>query len=160
MAKVTRQVIKSSANGLNNLFLLDNLDLKIGWFEGNAYENGNTVATVAAKHEYGLGVPQRSFIRPTMAAYHARWRWMWEHGAKAILNEAETPESFLTKLGEDARGGIQDGIRAVKSPPLAPSTIAARKDKMADTATTGLLTKPLIDTSQMISTVTYKIEAN
>ena len=160
MAKVKRTVIKSSANGLHNLFLLDNLDLKAGWFEGNKYEDGQTVAAVAAKNEYGLGVPERAFLRPTMAAYRERWRWMWEKGAKAILDETETPESFLTKLGEDARGGIQDGIRAVKSPPLAPATIAARKAKLADKATTGLLTKPLIDSSQMISTVSYVIEKN
>jgi hypothetical protein len=97
-------------------------------------------------------------MRPAMQNNLNQYQTIAARSAKAILNGAMTAGQAMGLLGEQARANIQLAIRNVKSPPLKPATVAARRRKYANKNVTGLLTKPLIDTGLMLATVTYVVE--
>ena len=57
--------VSSDFSGMDKLLksLTAKKYIKAGVIEGGTYDNGETVAGVAAQHEFGLGVPQRSIIK-------------------------------------------------------------------------------------------------
>jgi hypothetical protein len=68
-------------------------------------------------------------------------------GAKAALNGSVSPEAVLDAVTLKAAGDVGKAIRAVTSPALKPMTI---KRKGFD--------KPLVDSGQMLQSVTGKVE--
>jgi hypothetical protein len=136
---------------------------KVGWFENSRYPDPPhiQVAYVATIQEYGSpanNIPPRPFVRPTIIAKQKEWSEIAEKGAKAILNGGQTIDNVMEGIGLKAAGDIRKAITLVVSPPLKPATIAARLRKRANKKVTGLLTKPLIDTGLMLSTLTNTVE--
>lgn len=132
---------------------------KVGFFESAKYNDkkGTPVAYVAAIHEYGSapqGIPARPFFRPTIAREGAAWGVAFGKGAKAIVKGNQTPFSVMDAVGQLAAGDVKRTIADLQSPPLDPDTIAARRRRYKDKKTTGNLTKPLVDTSIMVDSVT------
>jgi hypothetical protein len=159
MAKVTRSgpgfnALKDRANEISKPHLI------VGWFGSNRYDEKTTVASVAAIQEYGTpNIPARPFIRVAMANNEQRWARMLEKGSRAVLLGNETPDSVLEKMGMEAQGQVQKIISLISAPPLAEVTVKRRLRRMADKKTVGSLTKPLVDTGQMLATVTYEVRS-
>lgn len=160
LAKVTR-----SGSDFGKVLIaakeLEKLDLMVGWLESARYDDNTPVAGIAAVHEFGVpakGIPPRPFIRPTVSQNQAQWMKLIESGAKAILAGNETAASVMEKIGLLSSSQIKTAISAVSTPALKDSTIKARKRGKADKKTTGALTKPLVDTGTLLTTVTYKVQ--
>lgn len=116
-------------------------------------QKSETVVQIAAKHEFGEGVPQRSFIRSSFDENVARYRDASRNAFAATLRYAIknrdgnwTPKTStaLKRLGLLVEGDIKKKIAAGIPPPLTPYTLA-RKGKNKTT--------PLIDTGQMRASI-------
>jgi hypothetical protein len=106
-----------------------------------------TVAQLAEIHEYGLGVPQRSWLRGYLdentpeinRVRSALWRQM--------IDLKISTETAANRLGAYLVGGIKKRIAAGIAPPNAPSTVRRKGSS-----------KPLIDTGQLRSAINYRTE--
>lgn len=151
------------------------VSVSVGFFPGAKYEDGTPVAGVAAVHEFGIGVPARPFMRPTIAA-NAQPGGRWSQAIVQTLESGKTLEQAAHALGNFARGDIQAAIAAVTSPPLSLLTLQARKHRKDGGKVTGktlgelsrardagppdvsgVSTKPLVDTRIMLPSVQYEV---
>lgn len=107
---------------------------------------GLTVLDVAAFHEFGLGVPERSFLRGYVDENQARIRGMIKSIATLIEQGKLDQNVALERLGMTIVGEIQKRIAQGIPPPNAPSTIAQKGSST-----------PLIDTGQLRSSITHKV---
>lgn len=139
---------------------LNKLNVFLGWLESSRYDDNTPVAAIAALHEYGApkaNIPSRSFLRPTQENKRQDWVAIIRAGAKAILEGKMVARDVMEILGQAAVGDIQQAIKAVTSPPLKPSTVAAKRRKKANGKKVGYLNKPLIEEAIMINSVTYLV---
>lgn len=126
-------------------------ELRVGILEdkGSARAEGDdklTVADVATFNEFGLGVPERSFIRawydeqlePNKAAFRAL--------QAQVVRGAMTQERMFQLLGLKFQAEIQKRISDGIAPANAPSTIAQKGSS-----------KPLIHTGQLRASITYEV---
>ena len=67
-------------------------------------------------------------------------------------------EKAMEQLGMMVEGDIAKAIATVDGPPLAESTIKAKKKPYKDQKTTGSLTKRLVNTGQMLNALSHKVE--
>jgi len=152
-------------------FLKTDKVLKVGWTKKNRYheeQGGQYVAEVAAQNEYGvpyLRIPARPFMGPAVIKNSFKWMAIVKTGAKDVIEGNKHIETVLDEIGAVAAFDIKKAITAVTSPPLAPSTIQARFDRLTSKSAkrrgiTKTLEKPLIDTGLMFASVTHVIEAN
>lgn len=118
---------------------------------------GELVGTVAARNELGAGVPARPFIRPTIDKEHTNWAKLFTKLCERSIDGKIKPQDILETIGKKASENVQDTITKVFSPPLSEETIARRVHKYKNTAKIGNLTKPLVETSLMISSCTYDV---
>lgn len=136
---------------------LQRREIQIGFFETAVYPDGTPVAYVAAIQEFGSGpIPPRPFLRPAAADNKDKWGKLAASGIKAALREAIQLDDALGQVGFVAAGGVQNAIKAVQSPGLADSTI--RNRRMRTTKNKNRSIKPLVDTGQMLQSVTSKVE--
>lgn len=132
---------------------LDGLVGKTGWFETAKYADGTPVAYVATIQEMGYpegGIPARPFLRPTAAEKGApggEWSQVAAAGARAALNGKTTAAAALEALTLKAAGDVGKTIVSITTPALSPRTIAAKG-----------FSKPLVDTGQMLQSVTGVVE--
>lgn len=129
---------------------LSKLRVKVGLIgaEGAAEHpgaDGFTVAAVAAVHEFGHGVPERSFLRSTMVEQRARFLGLLKAVGAKVAGGAE-PRALLALVGEAAKGAVQRKIVDGPFRPLHPKTIERKGSS-----------RPLIDTGQMRQSVTYAV---
>lgn len=109
--------------------------------------DGLTMSELGEIHEFGLGVPRRSFIADwadeTIEKKKAQIRAM----AKAVVQgKIESVEIGLERLGNLYVAEVQARIVAHIPPPLAESTIARKGSST-----------PLVDTGQLKSAITYRV---
>lgn len=176
----------------NSLKTLKNKVGKVGWFEKSKYppekviENGKhvysffpvSVAEVAATQEFGYPdrkIPARPFMRPTIERQSNNWKKIALIESKKIIKGTSTIEKMMELIGQNARSEIQKSIKQVYSPPLAYSTIQARRHKYLNDEELSektiksrkrrikksippALEKPLIDTGLMLATVVNTVE--
>lgn len=102
-----------------------------------------TVADVARWAEFGIGQPQRSWLRGTVAARRAQIEERMRIESRAVLEGKRTQEQALSRLGVFIVGLIQERIAAGIDPPNAQATI----DRKGSST-------PLIDTGQLRSSIT------
>lgn len=141
----------------NALRELDGVEAKTGWFETAHYEDGTPVAYVATIQEFGApkaGIPPRPSMRPAVAQYAPKWLDAMQHGAKAVVNGQMTASDALERVALLAAGHVRKKIREVETPALKPATIAARRANKSGARSE----KPLVETGQMIQSVTGKVE--
>jgi hypothetical protein len=118
----------------------------VGFMRGATYPDGTSVALVAAINEYGrskVGQPPRPFFRNMIAAKQKEWG---PATAKLLVAHQYDAKAVLTAVGEAVEGQLKASIDEFVSPPLKPSTIAAKG-----------FDKPLIDTGEMRKSVTYQV---
>ena len=117
----------------------------VGFIDNATYPDGTPVAAVAFWNEYGkLGQPARPFFRQMIAKESNTWAPKMARLAKATDYDGD---KVLALMGEDIKGALQQSINDFSSPGLAASTIEAKG-----------FAKPLIDTSVMLNSITYKVE--
>ena len=121
--------------------------VSVGFMEGATYPDGTPVPAVAFWNEFGVperGQPPRPYFRRMIAAESPTWA-----GKMARLAEGTNYDGprVLALMGEDLKGALQQSINDLTDPALAPSTIEAKG-----------FAKPLIDTSHMLNSVTYKVD--
>ena len=111
---------------------LGKFKLMVGWLESAMYDDGTPVAGIAAVQEFGSpsrNVPPRPFMRPAISGSKSKWRKLVEKSAKSIIEEGDTAESAVEKLGLVAAANIKNEIVQGSHEPLSPVTIALRKHK-------------------------------
>lgn len=110
-----------------------------------------TLVEIAAIHEFGLAepdIPRRSFITDWADENAERHKGQLRTMAKAVIKGAVESESqALERLGNLYVGEVQKRIAEGIEPPLAESTIKRKGSS-----------KPLIDTGQLRSAVTYLVK--
>lgn len=118
--------------------------------EADAREEGGelTVGEVASQHEFGLGVPERSWLRGWFDENIDRIHEDLRKVTQKILKLELTKEQALQLLGVKYVAEIQKRIVAGIEPPNAPSTIKAKGSST-----------PLIDTGQLKSAITFVLKA-
>lgn len=129
--------------------------VQVGWFETSKYEDGTPVAYVATIQEFGHGaIPARPFMRPTMQQQREEWKNTLKKGFRRVVNDQMEAEEMLLAFGLSAAGDVASSIEAVTAPPLSQVTLEARQSKKK---TEGVSKKPLVDTGQMIQSVTAQV---
>lgn len=115
-----------------------------GIFPESRYPDGTHTAAVAQAHEFGLGVPERPFMRQAMPAIVRRVRRIIaERGLTDVDN------ATLEAIGQAAAEELRRSAEALTTPPLSRSTVRARQRK-------GRRVNPLIDTERMGESITHR----
>jgi hypothetical protein len=109
-----------------------------------------TIGEIAEIHEFGLGTaPRRSFLAGWVDENQNEIREVVNKGASALVSgKLAGPLQFLNQLGAWAVGSIQKRMTENIPPPLAPETIRRKGSSVA-----------LIDTGQLRSSITYRVDA-
>lgn len=108
-----------------------------------------SLVEVALLHEFGAparGIPQRSFIRATIDEHAAEIRTLLTATAARALEGLITPQQALDQVGAKVAGWVQTRITAGIAPPLKAATIARKGSS-----------KPLVDSGQLKSAITWKV---
>ena len=118
--------------------------LEVGFMSGATYPDGTPVPLVAALNEFGHGkVPPRPSFRNMIAAKSSTWG---PAAARVLAQSNYDVRVTLDLVGQGIAGQLQQSIRDLWAPPLAPSTVRRKG-----------FSKPLIDTGQMLNSVTYRV---
>ena len=115
---------------------------------GAAHEEavGMTVAEVAEKHEFGIGVPRRSWLLDYVDATEEMARRRLRSVLEAVTQRKAPLAPGLEQFGQITVGEIQQRIADRIDPPLSEATIAAKGSDV-----------PLINTGQLRSSITYVV---
>ncbi len=105
-----------------------------------------TILDIALFNEFGLGVPERSFIRAWFDSASKENKEALERALKLVLKGGKTLPEALELVGLRFQGQIQKFIAAGVPPANAPATVAQKGSS-----------KPLIDTGQLRDSVTFKV---
>jgi len=125
--------------------------LKVGILGGAAYPDGTPAAMIGAIHEFGRGhVPQRSFLRSTMAEKHKEWAEAAGLMLKANSGDFQKALMFAGELAaKDVQAKIAEGR---VGPGLKEATIAAKAKKGKQYP--GI---PLVDTGVLMEAISYEV---
>lgn len=125
--------------------IADGPNVKVGVF-GNVEK--------AAAHEFGTEtVPERSFIRSTFEKKQPELAKMTAKIAKKVFEGGMEVEKGLSLLGEWGANECKNTIRNGPDPdwPALSSAYAEKKEAAGKTTV-------LVDTGEMINSITYKVE--
>lgn len=151
--------------------------VQVGIPSGKFYEDGTSVAYVAAIHEYGAPeakIPARPFFQPTIQAKKSEWVAILKQGVKQVANGSASAEDALDLVGITASKQIEETVANIYAPALSPVTVLLRKWRKDGRTITGKTVgeaaaairagedpgsdnKPLNDTGYMISQITYAV---
>lgn len=122
---------------------------KVGVLGRNDNRSGDELGNVelAIVHEFGLGVPKRSFLRAAHDRMAKQWAALMEKQLVPLLVRGKLDvKKALDILGvrasADVKGFIQNGTYLT---PLAPSTIAAKGSSA-----------PLIDSARLLNSIDHQ----
>lgn len=127
----------------------DSKNVMIGVTGTTNGERGN--AMIMAVHEYGAQdgrIPERRPIRLTMENNADKYARRFQRGLDKVLKDEMSVNTALKSIGEEAAGDVKITIMNGLTPPLADSTVRARKDN-SDT--------PLYDTGELVNSITYEV---
>lgn len=129
--------------------LYNKKDVMIGVTGTTNGERGN--AFIMAIHEYGTQdgrIPERRPIRLTMENNQEKYAHRLQQGIDKVLVDEMDIMTALNSIGEEVAGDVKITISNGLTPPLADSTVRARKDN-SDT--------PLYDTGELVNSITYEV---
>ena len=110
------------------------------------YPDGTPVARVGFQNEYGIGVPERSFMRSTLKDNNSKYKQLMEKAIVDAIKGKRKIKQSLGRIGNKVSSDIKQKIVAIQSPANAESTIAAKGSS-----------NPLIDSGHMKNSVTYEV---
>jgi hypothetical protein len=148
--------IRKKDNGANEL--LRRMDrrgeVRVGFIgadamAGHEEAEGLTVVDVATKHEFGLGVPERSMIRKPTDEREPLIKQNIRQAARWYAKGDKTLTQALDLFGLWLVGELKENIQAGIAPPLSERR---KREKQAG----GGPSTPLINTGQMISSLTHE----
>lgn len=96
---------------------------------------------------WGGPIPPRPFLLNAMRKNRAKYLEAMRVSAKKIIRGEVATRTILNKLGILAQGDVQQEITDLRSPPNSPTTIRIKGSS-----------NPLIDTGEMRSKVTWKVD--
>ncbi len=109
-----------------------------------------TVAQVAEWAEFGIGQPQRSWLRGWVDANKDEINERVDHEMGQVLRGRRTEEQALKRLGVWLQGQCQLNLANHPDNGLAPNAPSTVRQKGSST--------PLINTGQLRSAISHKIE--
>jgi hypothetical protein len=126
---------------------LAGLEIKVGFQGDETYDDGTSVAEVAAYNELGTSdIPARPFMKQSFEKHEKELQTACDQ-LNASLAAGQTAERVLDALGVFVKGLVQDEIVEGGFTPNAPSTIKKKGSE-----------QPLIDTAHMRQTVNYVVK--
>jgi len=136
------------ADLVKTIFAMGSPKVSVGIHEEDgAHDHGGmTVVDLASIHEFGLGVPERSFIRAWFDENEDRAKEAMRRLLVSVLEGKNKPEQAVEKFALWVVGEMQARIARGIAPALAESTIASKGSSV-----------PLIDTGQLRSSISYEI---
>jgi hypothetical protein len=113
--------------------------------KGEGEDAALTNAELALIHEFGLGVPERSFLRAAFDKNHPKYLEHLQKLVRAVYGGKMTIERALGLVSQEAASDMRNLIRtgAGVPPPNSPATIARKGSS-----------RPLVDTGQLINSIT------
>jgi hypothetical protein len=119
--------------------------VKVGFPSGKV---GGDIVSRALWNEFGTsrGIPERPFMRNSLRANREKYIEVLKALAAQIVRGVTSLQESLSALGQEAAGDIQNEILTGNFVPNKPATIKAKGSS-----------KPLIDTGQMLGSVTYEV---
>ena len=152
--KKVQEFLKDIEKYQQNLQYAKNHAIKVGLpkdkSSGKIYENGETVIEVGVKHEYGIGVPQRSFLRVPFRKKEKEIQKAFKISYEKIANEGSDTKQQLEKLGVFLQMVSREAFKNNGYgtwQELSERTLKAKSPK----------TKPLIDTGTLKNSITYEV---
>lgn len=123
----------------------------VGVPEGaGAYEDGLTIATIAAVNNFGTAdgkIPARPFLEPAIIKGAPQYQRLAEVMIPKVLSGEMTMLTLLEQMGNLAEGHVKQEITDLDTPPNAQSTI----DRKGSSS-------PLIDTGALRQSIRYVID--
>jgi hypothetical protein len=147
MAALNLDKIKATLERVPEEF--NGLVAQVGIPSGSNYEDGTTVATVAAIQEFGSpakNIPPRPFFAPTVKEQKDQWTNIIAKSVPKVVENKMTAFDVLDLVGRVAAADIQTKISSIYSPPLSPITIKRKGSS-----------KPLIETGLMLASVSNAV---
>lgn len=114
------------------------------------YEDGLTIATIAAVNNFGSAdgkIPPRPFLQPAINKGAPEYQRLAEVMIPKVLSGEMTMKVLLEQMGSLAEGHVKQEITDLNTPPNAQSTI----DKKGSDS-------PLIDTGALRQSIRYVID--
>lgn len=114
-----------------------------------AAEDGATVAEYATYNEFGMGVPERSFLRSTVDEEEDE---IGRRMTRAITDQIDGRRPMrqgLARVGAYTVGKVKQKIRDLDTPPNAPATIAKKGSD-----------NPLIESGRMRNSVDFEVHGS
>lgn len=130
--------------------------LEVGFFESAKYPDGTPVAYVAAIQEFGNPAgnnPSRPFFRNAISQNDG-WKDLASKAMAAVIDGRIELNQALNQMGLKMAADVKDSITDGSYEALKQSTLDARQSRKR---TQGVAIKPLIDTAQMLQSVTYTV---
>jgi hypothetical protein len=120
-------------------------------------------ATLGYIHEHGNpinNIPARPWLGPGVEGSKAAWlRYMQQAGEAALQGEPGRMDKALHAAGTTAVSAVKNRIVAGLQPPLSPVTIARRRARTPSRqARSQSDVTPLVDTAQMLNSISYVIK--
>lgn len=119
--------------------------VKVGLPKGsNDYPDGTSVIMVGLVHEFGSpsrNIPQRSFLRSTVASNKREYKDIFKRLGKKIVDGKITKLEALKLIGLKVQTDVMDKITDIDSPEL----------KSRDG-------NPLVDTGHLRQSITYEVD--
>lgn len=143
MKSLNLEKIKATFDRVPDEF--ENMVAQIGFPSGINYEDGTSVAYVAAIQEFGapaVKIPARPFMQPTVRQKKDEWVKIVSKYLPQVVLGKKTAFDVLDLVGRVAAADIKTTISSIYSPPNAPATIKRKGSS-----------KPLIDTGLMLASV-------
>jgi hypothetical protein len=147
MARQFSDLTPAGRKFFRELKKLQDLEVQVGFQGDQKYEDGTSIAEVAAYNEFGSSdTPERPFMRQSFENHEAELKAGCE-AANRVVNSGGSAEQALQQLGTLAKGLVQDEIVNGGFAPNAESTIQKKGSE-----------RPLIDSGTMRESVNFVIK--
>lgn len=103
---------------------------------------------LAVTHEFGLGVPERSFLRATFDRLKDKWAKFSARVMKLVASGKLDLEAGLAMIGERVKADVKKAITSGEGipPPLSQATIDRKGSS-----------RPLVDTARLLGSIDYEV---
>lgn len=107
---------------------------------------GNTLLHAAMDNEFGINVPERSFLRYTFDKYNKTWVREIRNVAHDSLFSSTFASNVVLKTGEISRESVRSRILTIRSPKNATRTVRRKG-----------FNNPLIESRQLLTSIKYRV---
>jgi hypothetical protein len=103
-------------------------------------------------------IPARPWLAPGVRESQSQWEpYLSQAVNLAVEGKKAAVDRALNAAGIKAVSAVKNRITAGIAPPLASATIAGRRRRGGQSAATSVDTTPLVDTAQMLNSISYVI---